>query len=87
MLMTILSEFLWFCLILTVVRKLIVFIYSEEDLYSDEAIQKAKEKYYPPLSSLSFEQIMEYKAKEGLLYWDLIALRSCMSNIQIILDL
>lgn len=66
MLMTILSDFLWFCLILAVVRKLIVFIYSEEDLYSDEAIQKAKEKHYPPLSSLSFEQIMEYKAKERI---------------------
>lgn len=38
--------------------------FPEEDVYTDEAIQKAKKKGYPPLSRLSLNLILEYKINE-----------------------
>ena len=53
-------------LILVLGTEVYLFLFPEEDMYSDRAIQKAKEKKYPPLSNLTYKQIMEYKAKERI---------------------
>lgn len=54
MLTTILIYLLGGCLLLLAVANVLVFLFPDEDLYSEEAIQKAKAKQYPPLSNLSY---------------------------------
>ncbi|MBR2071698.1 MAG: hypothetical protein IJ967_03865, partial [Phascolarctobacterium sp.] len=61
-------DFLLACLVVVAVCYIAPQIYEklhpEEDFFSDEAIKLAKEKRYP--ANLSYEEIMQYKAKERI---------------------
>lgn len=61
-------DFLLACLVVVAVCYIAPQIYEklhpEEDFFSDEAIKLAKEKTYP--ANLSYEEIMQYKAKERI---------------------